>query len=174
MSVSFLQVRRLTEADAAVLGSWAEDELFCRHAGWTSSSPAKVCDFWIRQIKDPPTGLLRLAAESADREVLGYVDLDGTDPENRELGFLVGPSHRWGHGLGRRIAEAGLTYGFKELSLERIWAEAVAANTASVQILRALGMRETGRGDAETFLETDSHYLQFEILRDEWELRAER
>jgi hypothetical protein len=35
-------------------------------------------------------------------------------------------------------------------------------------------MRETGRGKAETFLETDSYYLQFEIFRHEWELGAER
>lgn len=109
----------------------------------------------------PVFGLLLL-------KVVGYVDLHDADPRDKELGFLVGPSHRWVHGLGRRLAEAGLAYGLGELSLDRIWAEAPEANTASVSILRSLGMSETGRGAPGQFLQIDSYQLQFRISRQEW------
>ena len=122
----------------------------------------------MRQVEEPPEGLIRLAVEDADGGVVGYVDLHGSNPGEKELGFVVGPSGRWGAGLGRRAAEAGLTYGFKDLGLDFIWAEALAANTASVRILRSLGMQETGECGHGVFLGEDSHYLHFRTKRDDW------
>ncbi len=101
-------------------------------------------------------------------ELVGYVDLHGSDLGEKELGFVIGPSHRWGQGLGRCAAEAGLAYGFEALGVERIWAEALAANTASVRILRAIGMEETGRGGPGEFLGRESYYVQFSICRSAW------
>ncbi len=125
--------------------------------------------FWSQQVQDPTEGLIRLAVEDPIvGKLVGYVDLHGSDPAEKELGFVIGPSHRWGQGLGRCAAKAGLAYGFKELGLERIWAEALTANTASVRILRSLGMQETGRGAPGMFLGEDSYYLQFSINRRAW------
>lgn len=168
MNPTGLHLRPLQREDADVLVEWGEDGLFCQHAGWTASWQTALHDFWVRQVEDPPAELVRLAAEDADGELVGYVDLHGLDPGEKELGFVVGPSGRWGQGLGRRAAEAGLVYGFEELSLDRIWAEAVAANIASVRILRSLGMQETGPGGPGTFLHEDRYYLQFRINRTVW------
>lgn len=168
MDHSALELRPMNRADADVLGTWAEDELFCQHAGWTTRSSADVRDFWVRQVEAPPIDLIRLALTNADDDLVGYVDLHGAQPQERELGFLIGPSTRWGRGLGGRAAKAGLAYGFEELSLDSIWAEALIANVASVRILRSLGMQETGPGSDETFLEEQSYYLQFRVNHDEW------
>lgn len=168
MTDSTMTLRPLDPADADALAVWAEDDRFCQHAGWTLRSPMAVRDFWVRQIQTPPAGLIRLAATTEENDLLGYVDLHGDGPLERELGFLVGPSHRWGRGLGGRVAEAGLSHGFDELSLDSIWAEAIVANAASVRILRSLGMRETERGSAETFLRIESYYQKFRLNRQEW------
>jgi RimJ/RimL family protein N-acetyltransferase len=172
MTASALRLRPLEHADAAVLAAWGEDTTFCRHTGWTMTSRVALHDFWVRQVEDPPDGLIRLAVEDAnaatDGDLVGYVDLHGTDPGEKELGFVIGPSHRWGQGLGRRAAEAGLAYGFEELGLDSMWAEALVANTASVRILRSLGMQETGRGEPGVFLGEDSYYLQYRTGRTEW------
>lgn len=167
-SDSVLTLRPLERADADAFAIWAEDDLFCQHAGWTMGSPDAVRDFWAQQVQTPPADLVRLAVSSGESDLLGYIDLYGVESRERELGFLVGPSQRWGRGLGRRVADAGLAYGFDELLLDHIWAEAVAANTASVRILRALEMHETGRGSAESFLQTESYHLQFRLSRNEW------
>lgn len=170
-----MTLRPLERADADVLAAWAEDDRFCQHAGWTLRSPAAIRDFWVRQVEAAPADLIRLAALSEENDLVGYVDLDGDGQRERELGFLVGPSQRWGRGLGRRVAKAGLAYGFDVLLLDSIWAEAIVANTASVRILRALGMRETDRGSAETFLQVESYHQQFRLTRDQWnERRLER
>ena len=175
MTDSTIMLRPLGRADADVLAVWAEDDRFCQHAGWTLRSPAAVRNFWVRQVETPPADLIRLAVTTDENDLLGYVDLHGDGQRERELGFLVGPSHRWGQGLGGRVAEAGLAHGFDELSLDSIWAEAIVANAASVRILRSLGMRETGRGFVETFLQAESYYQQFRLNRDEWNMsRLER
>lgn len=174
MNSAALHLRPLQREDAGVLAGWGEDDLFCLHAGWSTTSHAALHDFWVRQVEDPPAELIRLAAENVNGGLVGYVDLHGLDPGEKELGFVIGPSDRWGQGLGRRAAEAGLVYGFEELSLERIWAEAVAINTASVRILRSLGMQETGPGGPGAFLHEDSYYLQFHITHPMWKPTMER
>lgn len=168
MNPTVLRLRPLQHGDAHALAGWGQDELFCQHAEWTATSSAALHDFWVRQVEDPPFELIRLAVEDADGELVGYVDLHGSNPGEKELGFVIGPSHRWGQGLGRRAAEAALAYGFEELALDRLWAEALAANTASVRILRSLGMQETGKGGPGTFLQEVSYYLKFRISRRVW------
>lgn len=159
-------------SDAEVFASWASDERFCEHAGWRlGAEPAEMLAFWTGLISDPPAELLRLTATSGG-EIVGYVDLHGARAEERELGYLVGPSSRWGQGLGSAIAAAGVTYAFDALRLDSIWAEAPAANAPSVRILRALGMHETGIGSDELFLAEPTHYVQFRLERPERMLPA--
>jgi RimJ/RimL family protein N-acetyltransferase len=63
-------------------------------------------------------------------------------------------------------ATAGLKYGFQELGLKKIWAEAMDANRASIRILQRLGMTETGWGDVATHLGQPSRYRQFAIAAE--------
>jgi len=149
--------------DAVTFAEWGTDRVFCEHAGW--SPDTGIADrraWWAALIAGPPPDLIRLAICVAG-EVVGYVDLQGTEPDRRELGYLIGGRNRWNRGLGTLAAKAGLAYGFEVLGLGRIWAEAVDANPASVAILRRIGMRETGRGAVSEFLGTPSFYRQFEI-----------
>lgn len=155
-------------SDVDHFAEWTRDEVFCRHAGWRSGlDPAEGRDFWAQLIAEPPSGLLRLTAV-AEPDIVGYVDLHGEDLDERELGYVVGPSARWGAGFGSALAAAGVAYAFESLGLDAVWAEALAANEPSVRILRALGMRETGVGDADTFLGEPTHYVRFRLQRSEW------
>lgn len=158
-------------ADAEVFASWAIDPVFCAHAGWRHRpTSADAVSWWRDTIVAPDAELIRLTAVR-DGEAVGYVDLHGRDDDERELGFLIGPSTRWRRGLGTAAAEAGLAYGFTLLGLSRIWAEAVEANTGSTRILRRIGMGETGAGGDETFLGRRSRYVRFGVTREEWSAR---
>jgi RimJ/RimL family protein N-acetyltransferase len=66
------------------------------------------------------------------------------------------------------VARLGLDWGFGELGLDEIEAQALDANQASVRILVSLGMTEIGRGDDEAFLGVASYYRRFSIRRAEW------
>lgn len=162
-------LRGLAVDDVPTFVGWGTDRRFCEHAGWTVDLPAAAHEaHWIRMINDPHPTVLRRAAV-VGTEVVGYVDLAGTEPERRELGYAIGPSERWGHGLGRLAARLGLGWGFDEMGLAEITAEAVDANHASIRILQSLGMTELGRGTDEPFLGRPSHYRRFAITRADWQ-----
>ena len=89
-------------------------------------------------------------------------------PTSARSAFSSARPTRWRHGLGTDAAYAGLAHGFTVLGLSRIWAEAVEANVSSVRVLRRVGMREIGPGDAESFLGTPSRLLRFDLSRADW------
>lgn len=160
-----ISLRTLVPADALTFGMWQADREYAAHAGWKCvDSPETDLEWWRETIAGRDPLLTRLMAE-ADGEPIGFVDLYGDDPHSRELGYSVAPADQWGKGLGLAVARAGVQFGFDVMGLDRIWAEAVAANEPSVRILERLGFQFTGRGDDESFLGTDSYYLQYERLR---------
>ncbi|WP_112249221.1 GNAT family N-acetyltransferase [Kribbella monticola] len=165
MTAPEVSLRPLAASDGDTYASWSEDHRFCEHAGWTAGLPLTEHQaHWQKIITHPKPDHLRLAAVAGE-QVVGYVDFAGDEPRRRELGYVIGPSDRWGQGLGSAVARLGLDYGFGQLGLDEIWAEAVDANHASVRILTSLGMSETGRGEDELFLGTPSFYRQFRIDR---------
>ncbi|GAB1641405.1 GNAT family N-acetyltransferase [Krasilnikovia sp. MM14-A1259] len=158
-----VQLRPLEVSDAGILASWSLDERFCAAAEWSPDLPlAEHQRFQSRLIAEPPNGLVRLGVVH-DGELVGYVVLQGPEPQRRELGFVIGDSRRWGHGLGAQAAQAALDHGFTDLGLHEIWAEAWAANPASVRILQRLGMREIERGESGTYLGAPTYYRRFTI-----------
>jgi len=66
----------------------------------------------------------------------GYRLLDGAP----ELLYVFAKS-AWGRGLATEAARASLRYGFEELQFERIIAATRHANTASISVMRKIGMK---------------------------------
>lgn len=168
IGVERVDLRPLALADAEVIAGWAEDPEFCRAADWTvEQSFTQRRQFHEALVQSAPAELIRLAA-SHEGLLVGYVDLHGDEPHQRDLGVVIGGRSRWGQGLGRLAAAAGLDYGFDRLGLRIISAEALAANQRSVRILQRLGMTETGKGAEGVFLDQPSFYRRFAITADEW------
>ncbi|GAA1710488.1 GNAT family protein [Kribbella yunnanensis] len=162
-------LRPLELADIATYADWGADRRLCEHAGWTLDLPRPAHEaHWQRTLEKGE--LLRLAAVRGD-EVIGYVDLAGTDSDHRELGYVVGPSTRWGEGLGTTIARLGLEHGFSVLSLDWVGAEAAETNQASVRILQQLGMTETADHGVDTYLGTPTPTRCFRISRESYLLQ---
>lgn len=163
-----VRLRRLVGQDANVMAGWGDDPEFCQAADWTATLlHAERLDRFRRLIASPPKDLIRFAAV-CENTLVGYVDLHGTQSDERELGFVIGPRSRWGGGLGRATASAGLAYGFDTLRLHRIWAEAFATNPGSLRILQGLGMTELSRGQPGHFLGEATYYRRFEMTAASW------
>jgi RimJ/RimL family protein N-acetyltransferase len=163
-------LRALVPADAAVIAAWGTDPAFARVAAWSPErSVADRTVFQERLILTPPPDLLRWGVEH-EGSLVGFVNLAGLAPDRRELGFLIGGSSRWGRGLGRAAADAGLDLAFGELGLGEVWAEAYDAHQRSVRIMQGVGLRETGRGAEGRFLGMPTFYRRFAITTDEWRL----
>jgi RimJ/RimL family protein N-acetyltransferase len=154
--------------DADVIARWGSDPEFCREAAWTVRlSFAEHQRFHQTLVQYPPHGLIRLGVIH-EGLLVGYVDLHGDEPYRRELGFVIGERCSWGRGLGQSAAAAALDYGFHQLSLQEVWAEALDANQRSIRILQRLGMVETGRGNDGMFLDQPTYYRRFTITAQEW------
>jgi RimJ/RimL family protein N-acetyltransferase len=157
-------LRRLVPADAAVLAGWGRDPAYVAAADWTPRTYDGYLEFWSSRIDHPPDRLVRLAAVVGD-DLVGYADLFGEGPTSRELGYAVGPRASWGLGYGTQIARLMTAYGFDELGLAEVTAEALDANAASVRILERVGMTESARGDDATFVGRPTFYRRFAITR---------
>lgn len=167
-SANPVTLRPLQLEDADVIAGWAADPEFCHEADWTPGLPlAELQRFHQRLIQSPPPELIRHGAIQGGT-LVGYVDLHGDEPDRREIGFVIGERRRWGRGLGCWAGTAGLDYGFEQLGLQEIWAEALDANHRSVRILQRLGLLETGRGDEGVFLDQPSYYRQLAITAENW------
>ena len=168
-----LALRTLSTADAPVLASWADDEVFRRAGGWSANLPREdLVRFWERMATEPPADLIRLAAEE-DGELVGYADLHGSEPERRELGFLVGPSSRWGQRLGLSIAAKAVARAWESTDAHEIWAETHPQNARAIGVLRAIGMTEPGEGDEDEFVGVRARMRQFAVSRARWFAGAE-
>ncbi|RII42648.1 N-acetyltransferase [Galactobacter valiniphilus] len=163
-----VELRKAEASDAATFAAWELDPVFCAHNDWSFGSPQdESIEWWTRSLGQPDVELTRLVA-LVEGEVVGYVDLHGAEADIKELGYAVAPSERWGTGMGTALARTGLAYGFEQLRLERIWAEAIEANAASVRILERVGMREIGPGEPAVLLGQTSRYRRIEISRVEF------
>ncbi|WP_425551740.1 GNAT family N-acetyltransferase [Kribbella sandramycini] len=84
------------------------------------------------------------------------------------MGYVVGPSSRWGQGLGSAIARLAVDCGFATLQLEAIDAAAAESNEHSIRILVGLGMTETAEQGLETYLGTPALTRSFSLSRGGW------
>lgn len=75
----------------------------------------------------------------------------------------------WGQGIMREAVSAILRFGFLELDLNRIEADASAENEASLRLLTRLGFTPEGRQRQQYYFEGAFHdLLLFGLLREEW------
>ncbi|MBN9213294.1 MAG: hypothetical protein ABS62_10470 [Microbacterium sp. SCN 70-200] len=166
-----LKLRPMVSSDAGTFAGWASDPVFRAHAGWSEDATFEdLAEWWAAHIANPGPHLIRLSAVFGD-DVVGYVDTHGDAEETRELGFVVGPSSRWGQGWGTLAASAGVEYGFEVLGLSSLWAEAVEANVGSLRVLERIGMTPIGTGDEDVFLGAKSTYSRFMLSRQDWARR---
>lgn len=143
-----LRLRPLSHDDIEIMAKWGTDAELCAAAEWSIGLPLETHrDHWQRVIDNPSSDLVRLAVTIEKDRIVGYADLFGSDPDQRELGFVIGDRSRWGQGLGYAAAAAMIDYGFVQVRLRSIIARAWDANVRSIRILRRLGMREIGRGE---------------------------
>jgi RimJ/RimL family protein N-acetyltransferase len=80
-----------------------------------------------------------------DGLLTGTIGLRDIDPEHSqaELGFWLGVEY-WRQGYATEAARAVVTFGFRELGLNRIYAYYMVRNPASGRVLAKIGMQQEG------------------------------
>jgi aminoglycoside 6'-N-acetyltransferase len=118
---------------------------------------------------------LVLAVELRDTgRMVGEVDLRLSSVEHRhaELGVILHPDVQ-GRGFAAEAASALLDLAFIRMGLHRVIAQTNARNTASIRVLRKLGMRQEGHlRECVRFAGEWHDELIFAILAREWTSEA--
>lgn len=145
-----LRLRRFTEADAENLVDLDSDPEVVRYAGgWRRSNGVAPTLEWVRAERMPlilghykNNGPLALWAVElrADARFLGWFALHPRyRPGLCEIGWRF---HRrdWGNGYATEGGRALIEKAFGALGVDRVVATAMAANTASINVMKKCGM----------------------------------
>jgi len=100
-----------------------------------------------------PTG------STASVGTVGFV-ISSKEERTSDIGFVIGRRH-WGRGLCTAAAELVIDYGFRELGLWAVRAEALQRNLASRRVLEKLGFRieRDVPGDPQSGGESEDCYI---------------
>ncbi len=99
-------------------------------------------------------------ALKSDKQVIGSCRISISDRNKQEasIGYCLAKEF-WGQGYGTEVARKLLEFGFKQLSLHRVFALCHPKNKASMRVLIKVGMRQEG------------YLREYEWSRGEWQDR---
>lgn len=111
--------------------------------------------------------VLGITLKNSPRQLIGDIALTTTDDKTKEaeLGFMLDPAY-WNKGYGTEAAAAMISYGFTHCGWEKITASCHKDNTASVALLKRIGLKPTEDPPAnKPGLRFNPHMRFFVIIR---------
>jgi RimJ/RimL family protein N-acetyltransferase len=144
-----LALRELRTADAHAVAEYAGDKRVARFLlAVPSPYPIPLAARWIAgRIGWWALGrglTLAIVRREAPDALIGSASLRCYPRARRaELGYWLGAAS-WGRGYATEAAGALVDYGFRELALERVYAQVLEGNAASCRVLDKLGLIEEG------------------------------
>ena len=169
-----LVLRELRHEDARAVAERAGDRRVARFLiAVPTPYPPALAARWIagRISWWPARGVtLAIARREEPDELLGTVSLRRFLRDRRaELGYWLG-TDAWGFGYATEAAGALVDFGFRDLGLERIYAQVLEGNSASCRVLDKLGMISEGTRRRHVRKGKKLHDVElYGLLRHEWE-----
>ncbi len=160
-----LYLRELSDEDASFIHKLHNDTDVMKYISSKSDKEVtfKECQGFISKCKDyyinhKGMGIWATIAKS-DNAFIGWTTLKDLDnSETIELGYRYLKKH-WGKGYATEASKALLDYGFNILGLSSISAVAMPQNTASINVMKKIGMKYDG---IKNFYNTDVAYYKIE------------
>ncbi len=169
-----LILREFTLVDAAAVLAYQSDPRYLRFVEWASRTPEEVNGFvqsFIDQQHTHPRTKFQLAIVRRETgRLIGNAGCrkPADDSDVADLGFELAPED-WGHGYATEAARSMVAFGFHRLSVRRIDAWCIADNSASVRVLKKLGMSEAGGTPvSHNFKGRQWDSLRFSLLKNDW------
>lgn len=174
-----IMLRRLRVDDLAAFQAYRAEPELGQYQGWTPMAD-EVARAFLAQMAMQPFGLrgawLQLGiVERAGERLIGDIGLCLSapgQPQQAELGFTLAGAWQ-GRGLAVEAVRVALALLFGHSEIERVVAITDVRNTASVRLLRAVGMRLCAT-EAAIFRgePCEEHWFEFVRPRNEAQARA--
>ncbi len=174
LETSRLLLREFEENDWERVLAYQSDPLYLQYYHWTERSEEDVKSFvqmFLDFQQERPRTKFQLAVTLKSNDLLiGNCGIRINNPALREanIGFEFDALF-WGRGYATEAAQAILQFGFQELASHRIWANTLAVNKGSANVLAKLGMRKEAQEMEKDYIKGawyDS--LTYAILDWEW------
>ncbi len=143
-----LILRKMTPGDADAMFAYASDPEVTRYVVWDTHRSIEdsraFLDLTVRGYEsgaDPTWGIVY----KGDHRFIGTCGFASLEPEHAcaEIGYVISKEYR-GRGLAPEAVRAMISFGFREMGLNRIEARCIAENTASARVMRKAGMTHEG------------------------------
>jgi RimJ/RimL family protein N-acetyltransferase len=172
-----LVLRDFTASDLPVYQELRANTKVLRFSSETESTPetaAQLLQLFIEQSTAIPRTKFQLAITLKDGTLIGSCGVRMEMPGVASIGCEVG--RRWhGSGVAREAGLAMLDFGFRELQLDKVYAETIPENLAAMRLCRTLGLHLTRELPANrTFKGRDWTTAVLELSRGEWLERQPR
>ncbi|TBR57839.1 N-acetyltransferase [Mastigocladus laminosus UU774] len=159
-----LILRDFVESDWQAVHAYACDLEVVRYLPFGPNSEEDTKNYLHTEIKSRRKKIREhftfAIALKADKQVIGSCRISITDRNKQEgsIGYCLGREF-WGQGYATEVARKLLEFGFKQLSLHRVFALCHPKNKASMRVLIKIGMRQEG------------YLREYEWSRGEWQDR---
>lgn len=178
--VDRLRINDLVPNDAPALFNYHSDTEVARFQSWPHNSVDETRAFIVRNASAPfgkSDSWYQLAVRSTTRgELLGDLGVHFLAEDSRqvEIGFTIAPAHQR-QGFGKIAVIAIVDHLFTVLHKHRVIASVDPRNTASMALLRNLGMRQEAHFRESVLWNGDwTDDVVFALLRLEWQNRSTR
>lgn len=100
---------------------------------------------WMGGVFSRKDGLRWGIALKEDGSFIGSAGIHGWNRESNyaEIGYDIAPAY-WGEGLATEVARCLIEFGFTSMKLNRLEADVVKGNIASMKVLQKLGFKQEG------------------------------
>ncbi|MFB3814147.1 MAG: GNAT family N-acetyltransferase [Terriglobales bacterium] len=165
-------LRPLEPKDVESLYSFRNDWEVIQHlAGFSAGYSRQAMADWVQRHSNRHDEVLWAIEATDTNTCIGHVGLYQIDHRvgKAEFAIVLGDRNRWGKGLGRKISEAVVDWGFKQLNLHKVTLAVLTNNERAIHIYETLGFRREGVLRDEQF--RDGRYLDLmlmSVLRQEW------
>lgn len=168
-------LRPLEPRDVDSLYSFRNDwEVIQYLGGFSAGYSRKNLQEWVTAHRNRADEVLWTIADARSDRSLGHVGLYKVDNRVRkaEFAIVIGDKNSWGKGLGRKVTEAVVDWGFEQLNLRKVSLSVLAFNRRALLLYRSLGFRQEGVLRDEQFRGGRYHHLVLmSVLDKEWRAR---
>lgn len=169
-----LRLREFTADDWRAVYAYQNDPRYLEFYEWEHrpeyDAKALVQMFVGQQHESPRTKFQWAIVLATTNQLIGNVGIRKRSVKTvqADMGYEIDP-RLWSNGYATEAAEAVLQFGFEQLRLHRIWAQAIASNANSTHVLEKLGMRQEGHlRENEFFKGRFWDTVIYGILEGEW------
>ena len=134
-------------------------------------TPLQLHQYTYGANKEEATTYIFKAVHTVTHEVIGHISISRVDRlyKRARIGkVLIAPQYR-GHGYGKQLMNAALTYAFVELSLQHVTLGVFHLNETAINCYTQLGFKEERFiENARAYEHTYWHLIEMGVTKDTW------